>query len=126
MHQSTNFNKGRGQGIAEIRISKGLSQEDVSRRIKISRSSFAQIELGNRGIDIMELQALSLVLGFSLDDFMSGNFQIGNESDIIQEPKIRYPEERISVPRLQIGKFKNVLLYMLERCACSSKVRCHN
>ncbi len=106
-----------GQRIAEIRKSKGLSQEDVSRRIKISRPSIAQIELGNRGIDIMELQALSLELGFSLDDFMSIDFQIGNESDVIREAKISYPDERISVPKLQIGKFKNVLLYMLEKCA---------
>lgn len=105
-----------GDRIAEIRKFKGLSQEDLAKRIKVSRSSLAQIELGNRGLDILELQKLSQVLGFSLDDFMSNNFSIGEEvgSNEVNEPMV---EMRISVPTFQIKKFKNVLLYILEHCA---------
>ena len=105
-----------GERIAEIRRYKGLSQEDLALRIKLSRSSLTQIELGNRGLDILELQKLSQVLGFSLDDFMSSNFSIGEESgsNEVNEPIV---EMRISVPSLQIKKFKNVLLYILEHCA---------
>ena len=58
-----------GRRVAEIRKVKGLSQEELAKIIKISRPSLAQIELGNRSVDILELQKMSFVLGFSLDDF---------------------------------------------------------
>ncbi len=59
-----------GRRITELRKIKGLSQEDLARSVNLSRSSLAQIELGNRSVNILELQQLSMELGFSLDDFM--------------------------------------------------------
>ena len=106
-----------GKRITELRKMKGLSQEDLAKSVKISRPSFAQIELGNRSVDILELQQLSLILEFSLDDFMSKDFSASQEVEDKEEIKAKRQEERISVPTLQIGKFKNVLLYILERCA---------
>jgi transcriptional regulator with XRE-family HTH domain len=105
-----------GQRITELRKIKGLSQEDLAKSVKISRPSLAQIELGNRCVDILELQKLSLVLEFSLDDFMSKDFSASQDVDVKEEKKEK-KEERISVPTLQVNKFKNVLLYILERCA---------
>jgi transcriptional regulator with XRE-family HTH domain len=106
-----------GQRITELRKMKGLSQEDLAKSVKISRPSLAQIELGNRSVDILELQKLSLILEFSLDDFMSNDFSASHEIEGKEEKKAKREEERISVPTLQINKFKNVLLYILERCA---------
>lgn len=106
-----------GQRISELRKMKGLSQEDLAKNVKISRPSLAQIELGNRSVDILELQKLSLILEFSLDDFMSKDFSASQELEGKEEKKSTNDEERISVPTLQISKFKNVLLYILERCA---------
>jgi transcriptional regulator with XRE-family HTH domain len=108
-----------GQRITKLRKMKGLSQEDLAKSVKISRPSLAQIELGNRSVDILELQKLSLILGFSLDDFMSKDFSVSQEqeAEVKEEKNAKKKKERISVPSLQVGKFKNVLLYMLERCA---------
>lgn len=106
-----------GQRITELRKMKGLSQEDLAKTIKIPRSSLAQIELGNRSIDLLEIQKLSLALEFSLDDFMSEDFSFIQMLDLKEEKKEKKQEERISVPTLQVNKFKNVLLYILERCA---------
>lgn len=106
-----------GHRLSELRKIKGLSQDDLAKSVKLSRSSLAQIELGNRGIDILELQKLAMVLEFSLDDFMSKDFEANgriDEPDDDQKPKT---EERVSVPTLQVKKFKNILLYILERCA---------
>lgn len=105
-----------GQRISELRKKKGLSQEDLAKKVKISRSSLAQIELGNRSVDILELQKLSLILEFSLDYFMSKDFSV-TDLDISDDKKELKVEERISVPKLQVNKFKNVLLYILEHCA---------
>ena len=106
-----------GQRVTILRKMKGLSQQELAKSIKISRPSLAQIELGNRSVDILELQKLSLILEFSLDDFMSKNFLASQEVEGKEEKKAKKEEERISVPKLQISKFKNVLLYILERCA---------
>ena len=106
-----------GQRITELRKMKGLSQEGLAKSVKISRPSLAQIELGNRSVDILELQKLSLVLEFSLDDFMSKDFSASQDVYVKEEKRIKKEEERISVPTLQVSKFKNVLLYILERCA---------
>lgn len=106
-----------GQRIAELRKMKGLSQEDLAKRINISRPSLAQIELGNRSINILELQTISTVLNFSLDSFMSDNYSRTLDLTVSEEKLSKIQEERISVPFLQVNKFINVLLYILERCA---------
>ena len=96
-----------GSRIAELRKKKGLSQDDLAKRIKMSRPSLAQIELGNRCVDIMELHSLSIVLEFSLDYFMSKDFNTKEEIESKPEPKSKKMEERISVPTLNLKKFKN-------------------
>ncbi|MEN9549184.1 MAG: hypothetical protein RIR12_1775 [Bacteroidota bacterium] len=106
-----------GQRITELRKMKGLSQEDLAKSVKISRPSLAQIELGNRTVDVLEFQRLSMVLGFSLDDFVSKDFSANQDVEVKAESKSKKADERISVPSLQVNKFKNVLLYILERCA---------
>ncbi|MCJ0742293.1 type II toxin-antitoxin system antitoxin SocA domain-containing protein [Pedobacter montanisoli] len=107
-----------GQRIAALRKAKGLSQEDLAKSIEVSRPVLAQIELGNRSLDVLELQKLSMILKFSVDDFMSKDFLIKEVVGVQEEKKVKKEvEERVSVPTLQINKFKNVLLYILERCA---------
>lgn len=106
-----------GLRISDLRKLKGLSQADLAQRLKISRPSLAQIELGNRCVDIIELQSLSIILGFSLDEFMSKDFAVSDTIELKSQSKKPTIEERISVPKLQVNKFKNVLLYILEKCA---------
>ena len=106
-----------GQRVTELRKMKGLSQEELAKSVRISRPSLAQIELGNRTVDVLEFQRLSMVLGFSLDDFVSNDFSANQDLEVNAETKSKKADERISVPSLQVSKFKNVLLYILERCA---------
>lgn len=106
-----------GQRIVGLRKKKGMSQEDLARSLKISRSSVAQIELGNRSIDILELQKLAEILGFSIDDFMSKNFLLHEDLEVQSDDIQEKEDTRISVPSLHVPKFKNILLYILERCA---------
>ncbi len=105
-----------GQRIVALRKRKLLSQEELAKLVGISRSSLTQIELGNRSLNIMELQKLGQVLGFSLDDFMSKDFAAETMS-FTEEEKESTATERVSVPELKVEKFKNILLYILERCA---------
>ena len=106
-----------GERIAGLRSKKGFSQEDLAKSIGISRPSLTQIELGNRGVSLSEMQKLSILLGFSLDDFMTRDFLTNQMLQPSVHAQEEVTEERISVPTLNINKFKNVLLYILERCA---------
>ena len=106
-----------GSRIAELRKLQGFSQEALAKQINISRPSLAQIELGNRAVNILELQRLSIVLKFSLDDFMSGDFIANSYPMNMDDMLSTKAEERIAEPIFQIKKFKNILLYILERCA---------
>lgn len=105
-----------GQRITELRKARGLSQEDLAQVVGISRPSLTQIELGNRGVDILELQRFALALNFSVDEFLGKDFTIGKPV-LPSEPETDKKEARVSVPSLQVNKLKNVLLYILERCA---------
>jgi uncharacterized phage-associated protein/DNA-binding XRE family transcriptional regulator len=89
----------------------------LAKSVKISRTSLTQIESGNRSVDILELSELSKVLRFSLDDFMSEDFTPNHDITIREEKKSKKQEERISIPKLEVNNFMNVVLYMLERCA---------
>ncbi|MBU0489306.1 MAG: DUF4065 domain-containing protein [Bacteroidetes bacterium] len=106
-----------GERIMQLRKSKGYSQEELARLVGISRPSLAQIELGNRSIDAIELNTFSLVLGFSSDEFLSRNFQVVADLPSNKIKKASKDSIRVSVPKLQVEKFKTVLLYILESCA---------
>ncbi len=109
-------NKQLGVRIAQLRNIKGISQEELSKSIGISRPSLAQIEQGNRGIKVEELKRLSENLNFSMDEIMSDSFTI----DTYIKTSIQVEEKtdiRISVPEINMSKFKNLILYILEKCA---------
>ena len=106
-----------GRRIADYRKMKGLTQSDLAKNIGLSRTALTQIELGNRSIDIFELQSMAMTLGFSLDQVLSADFKVKNEYAEQIKPVKKETDIRISVPELQIDKFKNVLLYLLECCA---------
>lgn len=106
-----------GKRIMELRKAKGLSQDDLAKNIGISRSSLVQVELGNRYVDVLELYRLSLLLEFSLDEFLSKDFAQPKEKVIPEKKEKEKIEERIAVPEMSVSKFKNILLYILEKCA---------
>lgn len=106
-----------GKRIALLRKAKGYSQEEMAKMLKITRPSFAQIELGNRNISAGELVGLSGILQISIDNLLAEKF---NEPTTVLEKtanKESIVEERVAVPYLKTEKFKEVLLYVLERTA---------
>ncbi len=109
-------NKILGARIAQLRNINRISQDELSQMIDISRPSLVQIEQGNRNIKVDELKKLANVLYFSMDEIMSDDFSI----DTVTEMGLAAKEEsdiRISVPEINLQKFKNLILYILERCA---------
>jgi transcriptional regulator with XRE-family HTH domain len=105
-----------GSRIARLRKSKGYSQDELARLLEISRPSFTQIELGNRNLSVMELKKMADNLSVSMDRLLSPDFTI--ETVILPDSRDNGSQElRIAIPRLKVDKFKDILLYLLERCA---------
>lgn len=103
-----------GKRISYLRELQGFSQQELSKVIGISRSSLAQIELGNRNITASELSNLSEHLNCSMDEIYSDDFWKANTEQKAENAK---NDIRISVPQFDVDKFKNLILYILERCA---------
>ena len=103
-----------GQRLAMLRRTKGLSQEDLAKLIGMSRPSLAQVEQGNRGLDVLELVRIVEVLQCSVYSLIGEEKSAAIHFGTAPKPE---PDMRISVPKLQLEKFIQVLLYILERCA---------
>ena len=108
-----------GKRIMNTRKQRDYSQEELSKLIGISRPSLVQIELGNRAVSAFELHKLSEVLQFSMDEFLATDFRLWTviEFEEKKEPMEKANLERVSIPKLNLKRFKNVLLYILEQCS---------
>ena len=105
-----------GKRISNLRKLKGLSQEELANSVDLSRTIITQIELGNRKLSVLELKGISDSLTISMDKLLADNYTIPNFDTENTDNDI-HSSERISVPKLKVQKFKNILLYILEKCA---------
>ncbi|MFW6248749.1 MAG: type II toxin-antitoxin system antitoxin SocA domain-containing protein [Bacteroidota bacterium] len=105
-----------GNRISELRKIKGYSQYELAKLVEISRPSLTQIELGNRNVSVIELKKIADHLSISIDKLLSHDFET---EDIIfaSSDSPDSQELRISTPKLNVDKFKEILLYILEKCA---------
>lgn len=104
-----------GQRIKRLRESAGFSQETLAEKLDISRSAVSQIETGERKLATDELLKVSKIFQVSVDELLNPQKQpeiILRES---KEEAVSKPQMRISVPQKNLDKFKQVLLYILNK-----------
>lgn len=104
-----------GRRIAELRKSKGYSQDELAKTLEMSRPSLTQIELGKRNLTVLELKKITDILAVSTDKLLSLDFTIEDVRLNVAGDKAW--ELRVSVPEMKVDKFKDILLYILEKCA---------
>jgi transcriptional regulator with XRE-family HTH domain len=56
--------------LKNVRTEKGLTQEDLARRLKRSQSFVAKCEVGERKLEVLELRQWCLAVGISLSAFI--------------------------------------------------------
>ncbi len=104
-----------GKRIRELRETLELSQQDLARLMGVSRPAISQIENGERKVSADELITLSAILNISVENLMD----LKKEPEVILQEggKGEQPEHRvrINVPRKNIEKFKETLLYILNK-----------
>jgi len=114
--------------LQNLRKKHKYSQEELAKLIGVSRQTFAQIETNNTELTISQAQKLAGVFKLSLDNF-STEKEIPEPKLIITKKKtgkiIKEAKKlaiRISVPQKNIKKFKEVLLYILDKVGAKSNV----
>ncbi|MEK7167096.1 MAG: type II toxin-antitoxin system antitoxin SocA domain-containing protein [Patescibacteria group bacterium] len=103
--------------ILEQRKKHNLTQEFLASKIGVSRPTYVQIEQDKRDLTITEARKLADIFGIVFDDFVQGKdtsakVEVKKGIKKIVEKK---QEIRISVPQKNLEKFKEVLLYLLEK-----------
>jgi len=83
--------------------------------------TLTQIELGKRKLSVLELKKIAEILTISIDKLLAENYNLSSVEFKDIEEGINIIE-RISIPELKILKFKNILLYILEKCAGKANI----
>ena len=111
-----------GGRIRELRSQKGISQQRLAELLGVSRPTISQMENGERKISAEELDALSKIFNISADNLLKKE----------EEPKVILHKAtrarrlrsriRINVPQKNVEKFKEVLLYILNKVGSKPNV----
>jgi len=120
---ANNFQKRLGEKIKSLRGRVGLSQENLAEKFGISRVSLSQIENGDRKISAEEIAKLAKIFDIPSDILLD----IEKDIEVILEKQKRKPLKiknsmRINVPQKNLEKFKEVLLYILDKVGSKSNI----
>lgn len=111
-----------GAKVKELRKRHNLSQEKLADMLAIKRSSLSQVESGQRDIKSHELKNLSAIFNISVDELL--NQEKGPQVILTGKETVEPAKEdiRISVPQKNLKKFKEVLLYILNKVGAKPNV----
>lgn len=117
-----NINKLIGQKISQHRKSNKISQQELADYLNISRPAISLLEKGVRYLTPEEILKMSEIFNTSPNELINPKFkdevifQVSTEKTIVEEPI------RISVPQKNLKKFKEVLLYILNKVGAKPNV----
>ncbi|HPR18778.1 MAG TPA: DUF4065 domain-containing protein [Candidatus Cloacimonadota bacterium] len=109
------FNVQIGMRIKKLRERTGLSQEQFAMKLGLRREAVTNLESGKRKATAEELLKISQVLNISVDVLFNPEKDISVILEKEENPLESKPEMRISVPQKNLKKFKEVLLYILNK-----------
>ena len=111
-----------GQRIKFYRKSTGMRQEKLADLLGISRPTMSQIENGDRKVSAEELKNLADIFNTSTDSL----FDPKKEPTVfVKESRADYqtePQIRINIPQKNLEKFKEVLLYILNKVGAKPNI----
>ncbi len=96
--------------IKKLREDRGLSQEELALKLGVPRPSISQIESGQRDIRSIVLAKLSKIFDVSIDELLN------------EEKEQKELKGQSKTPKFNKDKFKEVLLYILEKCGAKANV----
>ncbi|MCW5589926.1 MAG: DUF4065 domain-containing protein [Legionellales bacterium] len=103
--------------IQKLRKKQHLTQEYLADKLGISRPTYIQIERGERELTIAEAKKLANIFNLSLENFLQEQeLDLVIEVNNTKNSKLSMKNEiRISIPQVNLDKFKQVFLYLLKK-----------
>lgn len=111
-----------GKRIKALREALRMSQEELAQRLELDRATLSFIENDKRSLKADELILLSKSLNISIDELLNLTAPTEIVFERAQKPKEKRNELRISIPRKNLKKFKEVLLYILGKVGAKPNV----
>ena len=116
------MNNALGERIRCLREAKGWQQDELAQKIGLSREALSCIENGRRQLKAEELGRLADVLGVSSDQLLGRRALDQVILEKIHSRETVVDTLRINVPARNLQKFKEVLLYILNKVGAKSHV----
>ena len=109
--------------IKALREQNKFSQEYLAEKLGVSRPTYIQIENGKRDITVPEAKKLASIFSLSLESFLENN--VSATQEVVLESDTQNEKEsdiRIVMPRANVKKFKEVLLYVLSKVGAKPNI----
>ncbi|TSC74768.1 MAG: Uncharacterized protein G01um101430_762 [Parcubacteria group bacterium Gr01-1014_30] len=109
--------------LKTLREQHGFSQEYIADKLSFSRPTYMQVEKGERELTISEATKLASLFGLSLDYFLASASSVQPEVVLEKEgAKEKESGIRIVMPRANVKKFREVLLYVLNKVGAKPNI----
>jgi transcriptional regulator with XRE-family HTH domain len=111
-----------GERIKKLREGAGITQERVAEILGVSRPTISQMESGEGKISAEELIKIANLFNLSVQSLLD----LEKEPEIVLKKGMRVgtvkPSIRINVPQKNLEKFKEVLLYVLDKVGSKENI----
>ncbi len=109
--------------LLELRKINNLSQAFMAQKICVSRASYIEIEKGTKELTLSQAQKIAEIFNLSLEALIAGKKNSEIKIFFKKEKKRKEVQEiRIDIPQKNLKKFKEVLLYILEKVGSKPNV----
>jgi len=111
-----------GNRMKSLRMKNEISQEKLAEMLGISRPAVSQMENGERKITAEELIKISRIFGLTVENIINPQ----KEPSVTIERELKTakekPQIRINVPQKNMKKFREILLYILNKIGSKPNV----
>ena len=111
-----------GKRIKELRERLGISQQSLSALLGVSRTAISQIENGDRKVSTDELVKLSDIFNLPVEWLLNAKKEPEVILNATKKKELAKAKIRINVPQRNVEKFKEVLLYILDKVGSKSNI----
>jgi len=108
--------------IRSIRERHGYSQERLAELLNVSRVTVSQMEAGRRKLSAVDLKKLSEIFQMPADYLLNPEKEPEVTIQEVREAEVPIRPMRVSVPQEKVDKFKEVLLYVLNKVGAKPNI----
>jgi len=106
-----------------LREKDGCSQDELAKRLGVSRQTIIKYERNCASVPMHTIRQLSEIFDVPIETFTNGKIPATPAYNILPQTVEKLEGElRIDIPQENVNKFKEVLLYVLEKVGAKSNV----